>query len=62
MAWVAFDRAVKAVEHFDLEGPVDRWRQVRDAIHEQVCREGFDAELGRVRAVLRLRQDSTPAC
>src|ERR1700751_4026150 len=46
MAWVAFDRAVKAVEKFGLQGPVDRWRQTRQAIHEQVCREGFDRELG----------------
>jgi GH15 family glucan-1,4-alpha-glucosidase len=46
MAWVALDRAVKAVENFGLEGPVERWRQVRDAIHEQVCREGYDSRLG----------------
>ncbi|MEA2486254.1 MAG: hypothetical protein QOD46_1365 [Actinomycetota bacterium] len=44
MAWVAFDRAVKAVEHGGLEGPVKRWKQVRDEIHHQVCREGFNTE------------------
>lgn len=43
MAWVAFDRAVKDVEAFGLDGPVERWRQVRDAIHAQVCELGFDA-------------------
>jgi GH15 family glucan-1,4-alpha-glucosidase len=43
MAWVAFDRAVKDVEDFGLDGPVERWRQVRDAIHAQVCAEGYDA-------------------
>ena len=37
MAWVAFDRAVKAVEKFGVEGPVDRWRDVRDTLHRQVC-------------------------
>jgi len=42
MAWVAFDRAVRSVEEFNLEGPVDRWRAVRDAIHSQVCERGFD--------------------
>jgi GH15 family glucan-1,4-alpha-glucosidase len=42
MAWVAFDRAVKAVEQFGREGPVARWRSVRDAIHAQVCDEGFN--------------------
>jgi GH15 family glucan-1,4-alpha-glucosidase len=43
MAWVAFDRAVKDVEAFALDGPVARWRQVRDAIHAQVCTVGYDA-------------------
>ncbi|MEO7851931.1 MAG: glycoside hydrolase family 15 protein [Rubrivivax sp.] len=44
MAWVAFDRAVKAVEVFGLEGPVDEWRRTRDQIHEQVCTRGFDSQ------------------
>ncbi len=43
MAWVAFDRAIKDVETFGLEGRVERWRQVRDAIHTQVCAAGYDA-------------------
>ena len=43
MAWVAFDRAIKDVERFGLDGPVDAWRRTRDAIHSQVCREGFSA-------------------
>ena len=46
MAWVALDRAVKAVERFGLEGPVGRWRAVRATIHEDVCRNGFDRGLG----------------
>ncbi|MEX2556565.1 MAG: glycoside hydrolase family 15 protein [Actinomycetota bacterium] len=46
MAWVAADRAVKAVERHGLEGPVDRWRALREEIHAEVCREGYDAELG----------------
>ena len=46
MAWVAMDRAVKAVERFGLTGPVDRWRRTRDEIHRTVCRDGYDAELG----------------
>jgi hypothetical protein len=46
MAWVAFDRAVKFVEQLGLEDPVDRWRAVRDEIHADVCRQGFDPELG----------------
>ena len=46
MAWVAMDRAVKAVELFGLEGPADTWRGLRARIHAEVCREGFDAGLG----------------
>ena len=46
MAWVAFDRAVRSVEEYEREGPVDRWRQLRDEIHDDVCREGFSEKLG----------------
>jgi GH15 family glucan-1,4-alpha-glucosidase len=46
MAWVAFDRGVKAVESFGLDGPVDRWRQIRADIHEEVCRRAFNTDLG----------------
>jgi len=42
MAWVAFDCAVRSIEEFGLEGPVDRWRGVRDEIHADVCERGFD--------------------
>jgi GH15 family glucan-1,4-alpha-glucosidase len=41
MAWVAFDRGIKDAERDGLEGPVERWREVRDAIHEEVCAKGF---------------------
>jgi GH15 family glucan-1,4-alpha-glucosidase len=44
MAWVAFDRAVKDMEVFGLDGPLERWRNVRDAIHAQVCAAGYDAQ------------------
>jgi GH15 family glucan-1,4-alpha-glucosidase len=46
MAWVAFDRMVKFVEATGRPGSVDRWRAARDRIHEQVCREGYNAKLG----------------
>src|SRR3984893_5149122 len=46
MAWVAFDRAVKSAETFGLSGPLDRWRAVAAQIHSDVCRGGFDHELG----------------
>jgi GH15 family glucan-1,4-alpha-glucosidase len=44
MAWVAFDRAVRSAEEFDLEGPLERWRHIRTAIHTDVCKRGFDAK------------------
>jgi GH15 family glucan-1,4-alpha-glucosidase len=44
MTWVAFDRMVKAVERFDAEGDVDRWRGVRDEIHAEVCERAYDGE------------------
>jgi GH15 family glucan-1,4-alpha-glucosidase len=44
MAWVVFDRAVRLVERFELDAPVDRWRAARDEIHAEVCAQGYDAE------------------
>jgi GH15 family glucan-1,4-alpha-glucosidase len=44
MAWVAFDRMVSSVEHFRLDGPVDRWRQIRKQIRDEVLAKGYDAD------------------
>ncbi len=46
MAWVAIDRAIKTAEEFGFEGPVDRWKEVRQEIHDQVCDLGFNANKG----------------
>ena len=46
MAWVAFDRAIKILESGKAEDPIAAWRRLRDEIHEDVCRNGFDPELG----------------
>ncbi len=46
MAWVAFDRGVRAVEEQGLDGPADRWRDVRAAIHAEVCERGYDERRG----------------
>jgi GH15 family glucan-1,4-alpha-glucosidase len=46
MAWVAFDRAIKSAETFGLEGPIDEWRKLREAICEEVLECGFDKKLG----------------
>ena len=42
MCWLAFDRAVKSIEKWGLEGPLERWRAVRDAVHADICTKGFD--------------------
>src|SRR5882762_2147802 len=36
MAWLAFDRAIKSAEQFNLAGPVDRWRTIAAEIHADV--------------------------
>lgn len=46
MVWAAFDRAVRAVEEFDLDGPVDHWRRLRDTVHARVLEHGYDAGRG----------------
>jgi GH15 family glucan-1,4-alpha-glucosidase len=46
MAWVAFDRAVRSIETQGMDGPLEKWRSLRDTIHEEVCDRGFDEELG----------------
>jgi len=46
MIWVAFDRAVRAVEEDGLPGPVERWRELRDAVHAEVLAKGWNADIG----------------
>ncbi|MGW5801455.1 glycoside hydrolase family 15 protein [Streptomyces bacillaris] len=44
MAWVAVDRTIKLVESGDVEGPLERWYELRDNIHRDVCERGYDKE------------------
>ena len=44
MAWVAFDRAIKAIEQAGLSGPVEKWRTLRDEIHREVLARGYDRD------------------
>ncbi len=46
MAWLAMDRSIRSAEQFGLEAPLDEWKRVRTAIHEDVCRRGYDAARG----------------
>ncbi|MEW1629772.1 glycoside hydrolase family 15 protein [Streptomyces sp. NPDC089173] len=42
MAWVAFDRAIKLTEAGHGDGPIERWRRIRDELHREVCERGYD--------------------
>ncbi|WP_405011031.1 glycoside hydrolase family 15 protein [Kitasatospora sp. NBC_01539] len=44
MAWVAVDRTIRLLEDTATEGPLERWKALRDEIHADVCRRGFDVE------------------
>ncbi|MET8676202.1 glycoside hydrolase family 15 protein [Streptomyces sp. NPDC004647] len=45
MAWVAADRAVRTLEKFPrLPGDTKRWQAMRDTVHREVCRHGYDAD------------------
>ncbi len=46
LSWAGFDKAVESVELFGLDGPVDKWRALRDRIHRDICDRGYDAERG----------------
>jgi GH15 family glucan-1,4-alpha-glucosidase len=46
MAWVAFDRAIRMVERYGRDGPVERWKELRARVHAEVCERGFDTERG----------------
>lgn len=46
MAWLAVDRAVRSIERGWMSGDsMPHWSALRDRIHEQICREGFDPDL-----------------
>jgi GH15 family glucan-1,4-alpha-glucosidase len=45
MAWVAFDRSIKSAEQFGLRCPIERWQNIRETIHKEICQKGFDKEL-----------------
>ena len=46
MAWVAFDRTIRGAERFRIKAPLGQWRSVRQEIHDQICRLGFNSRLG----------------
>ncbi|HEV8394873.1 MAG TPA: glycoside hydrolase family 15 protein [Vicinamibacterales bacterium] len=46
MAWVAFERGVRAVKRFGLEGPLERWEALCRDIHAEVCAKAYDPGKG----------------
>jgi len=44
MAWVAVDRTIKLIEQSPAEGPLERWKKLRETIHHEVCEKGYDPE------------------
>jgi GH15 family glucan-1,4-alpha-glucosidase len=46
MAWVAFDRAATLAKAGGDMNASMSWRRIADEIHGEVCRSGFDPELG----------------
>jgi len=42
MAWVAFDRAIKAARQLKLRAPISRWSALKAKIHADVCRNAYD--------------------
>ena len=46
MAWVALDRGIRNAEMMEMDGPLERWRAVREQVHREVCEHGYDAQRG----------------
>ncbi|HET6168443.1 MAG TPA: glycoside hydrolase family 15 protein [Marmoricola sp.] len=46
MSWAAFDRVIGGVEKHGLEGPVERWRELRRQVRDEVLAKAVDARRG----------------
>jgi GH15 family glucan-1,4-alpha-glucosidase len=46
MIWAALDRAVRGVQQFHLDGPVERWMELREKVRDEIETNGFDKDLG----------------
>ncbi|MGK5498567.1 glycoside hydrolase family 15 protein [Streptomyces sp. URMC 125] len=44
MAWTAVDRTIRLIESGEADGPLERWKRLRDDIHRDVCEKGYDPE------------------
>ena len=46
MVWVAFDRAIRAVEKHGLQGPLKRWKWLRKQVREEILTRGYNESRG----------------
>ncbi|HLN77921.1 MAG TPA: glycoside hydrolase family 15 protein [Nocardioidaceae bacterium] len=44
MVWVAFDRAVRALERYQFDGPLAEWRKLRDEVRAEILTHGYDEQ------------------
>jgi GH15 family glucan-1,4-alpha-glucosidase len=44
MCWVAFDRAIKSIEQYGLEGPCEHWQEIRNQICRQILDHAYDPD------------------
>jgi GH15 family glucan-1,4-alpha-glucosidase len=44
MVWAAFDRAIRGITEFGLDGPLERWQRLREEVRRDIEQNGFDAE------------------
>jgi GH15 family glucan-1,4-alpha-glucosidase len=46
MSWVAFDRAIRLATQHGRPAPIDRWRDTRDAVYQDIMTNGWNDEIG----------------
>lgn len=44
MVWAAFDRGISTAEAHDVPAPLEEWREIREAVREEVLTQGFNTE------------------
>ncbi len=45
MMWAAFNEGIRALDEHGLDGPVDRWRELRENLREEILEHGFNEDL-----------------
>ncbi|WP_215755181.1 glycoside hydrolase family 15 protein [Acetobacter sp. P5B1] len=46
MAWFTFQVSLQDMERYGLPGPKESWTRTRDALHADICKNGFNKDLG----------------